>query len=269
MKCDNCGFECQEAYAYCPNCGANTPSTAGSQSPAARTILKALTDPLFLVICILMSVSCIMSFAAEGVPLIEILLTVFLWLTYAQSRKGIADAKHLRCVSGTVYAKYVLNYVAAALVLVVGVIFTVAFGYLVSDPTILETVFLDLVDEETYQTLVQVLPTVPSTLILVVFAAISAVVVVVNIFTLRYIHRFAQSVYQSIETDSLDLKHTTAAQVLLFIVGGASVITCLSALADGDISALVGSAASSGIAIISGLLIRKHLINEAPTAPEA
>lgn len=268
MKCTNCDFESEQSYAYCPNCGTKAPTAADSQSPAGQTILKVLTDPLFLVICILMSVSCIMALSADGIPLIEILLTVFLWLTYAQSRKGVADAKHLRCISGTVYAQYVINYVVAVLVLVTGVIFSVAFAYLAGNPEFLETLFLDLLDDEPYQLLMQILPTIPGGLVLAIFVLASAIVIVVNIFTLRYIHRFAQSVYRSIETGCLDLKHTTAAQVLLFIIGGATALGCLSALADNSISALVGSAASSGIAIIAGLLIRKHLTVREQQIPE-
>ena len=66
----------------------------------------------------------------DSVPLIHILITVFLWLTYAQSRKDVADAEHLRCVSGAVYAQYVIVYVAAGLCLLAGVIFAVSFSFL-------------------------------------------------------------------------------------------------------------------------------------------
>lgn len=129
MKCANCGFESEQNYSVCPQCQANTQS-----NPAAQKILCVLKDPLFLVICILMSISCAISLAADNLPLINILITVFLWLTYAQSRKEIADAKHLRFISGAVYANYVINYVIAGLVVILGVIFAVAFGLIASNP---------------------------------------------------------------------------------------------------------------------------------------
>ena len=101
---------------------------ASGRSGFADQLLPALKDPLFLVVCILLSISCLLSLSAGSVPLIDILITVFLWLTYAQARKDIADAGHLRCVSGALYAQYVIVYVVAGLLLVVGVILMLYFA---------------------------------------------------------------------------------------------------------------------------------------------
>lgn len=257
MKCTSCGYESNMDYSVCPQC-----QVPAQPNPAAQKILCALKDSLFTVICILTSVSCLLSFSGGGVPVIEILLTVFLWLTYAQARKGIADAKHLRCVSGTVYANYVIVYVAAGILLVLGVIFSLAFGFLANDPDFLETLLSGVTDGDV-ASMIQAFAFIPSGVIMVIFALGAAAVIALNIFSTRYIHRFAQSVYKSIEAGTLALKYPKAAQIWLYIFGGCSAVGCLSSLADGGMTAFVSGAVSSATPIIAGLLIRKYLSDEA------
>ncbi len=259
MKCPKCGFESELTYPVCPQCQAEI-----QPNPAAQRILLLLKDTLFLVLCILTSVSCVMSISAGNMPLINILITVFLWLTYSQSRKDIANAKHLRCVSGVVYANYVITYVVAGLIVVLGVILTAAIGYIVSDPLFLESMLTD-VTEVDLSMLTELLAVVPSAIVLVVFIIAAAIVVVVNIFSMRYIHRFVQSVYKSIEAGALDLKHVNTAKIWLFIFGGFAAINILSAEST---TAMVAAAADCATCIIAGILINKYL-SDAPALEKA
>lgn len=252
MKCHQCGFESELTYPVCPQCQAQL-----QPNPAAQSILKALKDSLFFVICILFSVAVVMSLAADSLSVPNILIAVFLWLVYAQSKKDIADAKHLRCVSGAVYANYVITYVAAGLVLVLGIICTAAFGLIASDPTLIEAMLADVADVD-LDALTQMFAIIPSTLILVVFVIVAAIIVVLNIFSMRYIHRFAQSVYKSIEAGVLKLKYVDAAKAWLFVFGGFAAVICLSSLSDGQITAAFSSGADAAACIIAGILIRKY-----------
>ncbi len=260
MKCTNCGFESELEYPVCPQCQAEI-----RPNPAAQKILSVLKDPLFFVICILMSVSTALSLMAGNLPLINILITVFLWLTYAQSCKGIADANHLRCVSGAVYANYVITYVSAGLVVVVGLIFTVAFGLILGQPGIFESLLSEFIDMD-YAAFAQAFAIIPSGIILFIFIFAAAIIVVINIFSMRYIHRFVQSVYQSIGAGVLKLKHVPAAKICMFIFGGVTAFSCLANLASTDLQTLLISASGSAVYIIAGLLIRKHL-SEEPAVP--
>ena len=133
MKCKNCGFEYGEQYDYCPNCGTQNAveqptkqpvAEAVSLNPVADKVMSALKDSGFLVLCILMSISCVLSLKG-GFPLINILLTIFLWLTYADVQKGFANEKHLQSISGTVYASYVITNVVSIILIVCGVLFGV------------------------------------------------------------------------------------------------------------------------------------------------
>lgn len=252
MKCHQCGFESELDYPVCPQCQAQIQS-----NPAAQSILKALKDSLFLVICILFSVSVVMALANDSLSVPSILIAVFLWLTYAQSQKDIADAKHLRCISGAVYANYVITYVAAGLVLLLGVIFTAAFSLIAGDPGLIEGMLADVADVD-IGALTEMFAIIPSAVILVVFAIVAAIIVVMNVFSMRYIHRFAQSVYKSIEAGALNLKYVDTAKIWLFVFGGFSAISCLSSLSDGLITAALSTGADAAACILAGLLIRKY-----------
>lgn len=253
MKCPNCGFESELTYPVCPQCQMET-----QPNPAAGKILTALKDSLFLVICILMSATCVLSMAADNLPLINILITVFLWLTYAKSKKDIADTKHLRCVSGAVYANYVVVYVAAGIVAVAGVLLALLSGFLLSDPSFLEMFVGELAELDQISNMIAL---VPSGLIMAIFLIVAAGMVVLNIFSQRYIHRFAKSVYQSIEAGNLNLQHANAAKIWLFIFGVLSAVGSLSSLADGNFLLTLSGVAESGAAIFAGILISRHLFD--------
>lgn len=264
MKCNKCGFDAAQESPFCPQCGERMTQLAAPRGAFADQILPVLKDPLFLVVCILLSISCLMSLAAGSVPLINILITVFLWLTYANAQKDVADAEHLRCVSGAVYAQYVINYVVAGLMLVMGVLFAIAFNILThSMDGFWESLLSEVSDTEMVASLMSILPSVSGAVILVVCAFCAIILIVLNIFTMRYLHRFAQSVYRSIQQGEYALKYASIAVILLFITGGVDVISCLSSLATLQFGSFAACASSGGSAILSGLLIRKYLETKA------
>lgn len=244
----------------CPNCESEEQIVAPVQTVADR-VLPALKDGMFLAICILMSASCVISLSMDNVPLIGILATVFLWLTYAQSCKDIADAKHLRCVSGTIYAEYIIAYVAAGLLVLIGVLFTAAFTFLTQNPDLLNrtlSLFTEM-DEVTYRIL-HTFASVSSLFILLIFLFVAGFIVLINMFTTRYIHRFVKSVYKSIETNTLELKRVNAAKICLYILSGFSAVSALSCL--GNPLQLLSHGSSCAITLLSALLIKKYFIAE-------
>lgn len=269
MKCTSCGFEEEMEFSFCPQCGAAatqelTESAPVAQvNPAAEKVLQIIRDRLFLVVCILMSVSCGVQLIGSGPNVLSILFTIFLWLTYAQGRKGIADAKHLRCISGTVYAQYIIVNVGAILMIVVGGLLGLVFGALVSDTTIVNEVLsafeMAPVDTAAIQGL---LGSVSGAVIFVIFGFVGAAMLVVNLFSNRYIHRFAKSVYTGVESGNLELKHTKAAYTWLYIFGIASGISLLGSLGDGDIMVIAGNIASCAMPILAAVLIKNYLMTE-------
>lgn len=252
MENEERSFEPQKEYAPCPEEEIITPVQT-----VADKVLPALKDSLFLVICILMSVACLTSLSLGNLPVIEILATVFLWLTYAQASKNIVDTKHLRCISGTVYAQYVITYVVAGLLFVFGIIIAVVFSFVLQDPELansIQSAFYELND--TAAILSGLLLAGSGILVMVVFAILAGLAILVNIFMIRYIHWFIKSVYKSVDAGILDLKYVTAAKVCLFIISGCSGISALSALP--SMTAVLYNAATCATCILAGLLIRKY-----------
>lgn len=222
----------------------------------ANKVLPALKDTMFLVICILMSVSCLISLSLGNLPLINILATVFLWLTYAKSRKDIVDTEHLRCISGTIYAEYVIAYVVAVLFVVVGIILAIAFSFLTQESTLMQDVLSAISEDIVSSSILNLIASVSGIILLVAFVFLAGIIVVVNLFITRYIHRFVKSVYQSVEANALELKHTNAAKICLYIMGGFSAVSALSYL--GSPLLFLSHAADCAVAFFAARLIQKY-----------
>ncbi len=269
MKCIHCGYESELNFRYCPGCGQASPDMPAVRNPAADAILPALKDTLFLVLCILLTASCVASLLNGAVPLLNILLTIFLWLTYAQSRKDIAASKHLRQISGTVYASYVISYVLAGLLILLGILFAVAFGSFAAMPGVLDEVTAELGQSlpGPVAGLSGAIASFSGVIILVVFLLLGVGLAVVNAFSLRYLHAFAQSVYQSIERGTLALKRTNAAQSWLIVFAVLYGISVLSGLFDGDFLMILSNACLCAASILAATVIRKYFLHPAASDP--
>ena len=264
MICRSCGFENGQDFSYCPNCGALAQSDPGV-NVAAQRILPALKDTLFLVLCILMSVSCGLTLISSGPDVISILFTIFLWLVYAQARKDIVDVNHLRRVSGTVYARYVILNVCAIALIVLGGLFALCFSALVSNAAFLNELMAELETEFSMydiQSFMQILPSVSGAIIFAIFALAGVLIFVLNIFSTRYIHRFAKSVYKSVESGKLELKHVKATYSWLIVFAVCSGLGLLGNLGSGDVMVTISSGASCAMPILAALLIKKYLLTE-------
>lgn len=257
MKCIQCSFDSEQDFRYCPVCGAEQTAQI-VQNSAAQTVLCALKDKLFLALCILVSASCILSLAADIIPLLSILATVFLWITYAKSRQDIADYQQLRRISGTIYAQYVITNVLGVLFMVVGVICIAAFDAIVES-----SAFLDVITQELGTDILPIAEltgTIWGAVFVAVFMIIGVLILVLNIFSMRYIHRFVKSIYQSIPNGVLELKHVNAAKVWLFIFGGFSGFSALTSVLGSQMLIALTNGIGCGIYIIAGLLVNKYFI---------
>ncbi len=260
MKCVNCGFESQENFAFCPNCSAPAVQEAQIVNPAENVILGALKDKLFLVICILMSVTTVLSFAGGGVPVLNILFTVFLWLTYAQATKNIADPKHIRGLSGTVYANYVINYVGCGLMFVCGILCALVFGVLAGNIEVYGALMEELGSfDEFTQNIIAIILSMSGWVIMAVFAVVGVAILLFNIFAIGKIHRFTKSVYKSLEQCTLNIEKANAAKNWLLVFGIFGAVSAASALMSGNIIGAVSSGCTAVAEILSYVLIGKYL----------
>lgn len=278
MNCKNCGFEYSEQYDYCPNCG--TPKAekqpTGEQSqtveavslnPAADKIMCALKDNMFLVLCILMSASCVLSLNG-GLPLINILITIFLWLTYADAQKGFANEKHLQSVSGTVYASYVITNVACGILIVCGALLGAIFGLFTNTPEFISEFEAVLREYDLSEfgveisDLPQALLALSGWIIAFVFIVIAAIGLVFNILGMRKIHRFAKSVYMGIMYQNPNFENPRTVKNWLLFFGICSAISAVSSLASGSITAAIATGCTAASEIIAYILIDKYFVEK-------
>ncbi len=258
MKCNNCSFESEQDFAFCPNCSA--PAGERIVNPVGEKVMAALKDKMFLAICVLLTVaSAISTFSGGGIPAIIILHTVFLWIAYSKVQKNIVDTKQLRNLSGTVYAQYVVLNVLSIILLVSGVIsviLTLVFGGLDLPESILAhfgDINLDISSA---------LVMLSGWLIFAVFTVIAAVMLVVNVLIWRKIHRFAKSVYQSIDTYTQNLQYADAVKTCLLVLGVLDAVSAGYVLVNGGFITAISNACLAAATILASQLVGKYLADK-------
>ena len=264
MKCIYCGYEAEENFAFCPQCSAQMPiQEAALTNPAENVILAALKDKMFLAVSILVSVATALSFVGGEFSVLNILFTIFLWLTYSQATKNIADPKHIRCLSGTVYASYVITYVLCGIVFVCGALVALVFGVLAGNAEVYGALMNELgsLDEVT-QNIVGMILSMSGWVITLICAIACAIVVLFNIIATRKIHRFTKSVYTSLEQCTLNIEKAAAAKNWLLVFGIFGAISALSSISSGQIVAGASAGCLAAAEIICYVLIGKYLTTE-------
>lgn len=305
MKCTNCGYEPEGTALYCAKCGAALPAepapatepanepvgqgftpaepapatepapaaepqtvippNAPIADPKSNSLLAAFKDALFLLICIFITASAGFSLLSGGLPLIEILLAVFLWITLYKASKNVLSVEHLRCVSGTVYANYVVTNVASVMLIVSGLIFGLCFTVMSGVPEF-NSSFQEGFQAGILESLPQLEPffsylslTVLGVVLGVIFLFTGAIMLVINVLGLRKIHRFTKSVYQGVGNPFFPFEDPHSAKTWLLVFGIFGGISALSSLGSGLFPFL--SAVCSAIpAILATLLIDKYVL---------
>ena len=266
MKCNNCGFEYEDSLKVCPNCEPNPLPVAISLNPAADKVSAAITDSLFVVMCILMSASCLFSLFVGGLPVLNILFTIFMWLSYAQARKGILDSTHLRSLSGTTFAVYVINFVSAGCIAFIGFICTFVLGTISQTPDLLEEI-KNAIELENPVIVNQAISIIANygVIIGVIIVIIAVLMIVLNIFSYNKIHKFAKSVYQSVDMNNIGFQNAKAAKVWLYIIAVFTVVSAVIDMQSSDfktLSYLISEICTALTAIFAGVLIGKYLQEE-------
>ncbi len=272
MKCNNCGFENEKGFEYCVNCGQPSKPQGTKEvepvslNPAADIVLPALQDKLFLALCILMTVSCTLSMLASGMPLINILITMFLWLTYFDAKKGFANEKHLQSISGTVYANYVIVQVCGIILLVCGALSLFVGIMMVFNGEgfdMLGEILQELDKTEFNAEFIAILETFGAFSIVIVAATlvlVGVIVLVFNILMMRKIHRFAKSIYQGIMYQNPNFEKPTAVRNWFIFIAVCNGINVISSITSADPIYILTSVCSMAISIVVISLLNKHIV---------
>ncbi len=272
MKCMHCGFEVADEFSFCPNCGkkqieyssdeqsSNLENLAVSINPVEDFMLRVLKDKLFLVLCILVSSATVFALANDSINIIGILMSVFLWLTYASAYKGIADTNHLRSVSGTYYANYIISFIGAILVLVLGLLMTFVFGVIATGNELMSSIVeeMEFAAGDTVADLLIGLLSVSAAWVFVIFALIGVGIILVLKFAVKPTHSFIQSIYKSLEKGEFLFCSANTAKTWLLISGilsGFSAVGCLLIM---NVSGFLSAGSTAAASIIGSILIKKY-----------
>lgn len=265
MICPKCGAENNAHSCFCEKCGVRLNATIENPTINDKNkfltrikIIEILSDKLFLVICILISVYVGLSVLLNSVNIITILMLIFCWLAYSNSKKGIADAKGVQHISGTIYFVYIMNYVLCGLVLLATFILAFSVNPINLNKQELFDIFSKNVAEKYYQILEFILNS--SEMVFVFGILIAIAILIFNIFGWRNIHCFVKSVYSSAANNSPNYKCCKEARNWLMFFGVSdSLIVLGSAFVTTFYVLLI--LPLPAVQIIASILINKHFVN--------
>ncbi len=124
MFSPNCGQQA-DGYAVCPNCGiqlgvAPAPQPIFTGTAVAAKYNAAFSDKGFFVATLMFTIATVLS----GMSIIPLLMSIFMWVTYSNAKKGKLSDSYLRYTSGCIFAQRIINWVGIGLFL----LFAAAFG---------------------------------------------------------------------------------------------------------------------------------------------
>ena len=250
MFCTRCGFECKKDEKFCPQCGnpiaaevknesANNSNVNTEQPPVytaqpvyavndntvAAKWVPAFRSSLFLTICILVTAAAVFSLPAGTMDVIKILFTVFLWLIYADAQRGKVTSNRLRCVSGTVCAVKVINWVLVGIFGFSGIVITVLFAVLgnaipLNYITSIESQ-IDMLDgiNKLLPYTFEIDITDVALIIGVLFILVAVIVAVFNACGMASIHSLTKSMYKAIDVNNFKCRKFSAAKSWLLTFG--------------------------------------------------
>ena len=279
MKCSACGTDCADSARFCTNCGnelatavtveETRPETERDSADTAfhaeefRTetnsfvsYLLGIDRRLFLAICILISVSTVLSL--PSFPVFKILFTIFFWIIYAKLVKGEVDAANLRCVSGTLFAEYVVNWCLIGLLLLAAVICLCSAGLIGSAAAVIPS----LIDGE-FSALTPILSgsfSIGVGVVFVVLLLIAGGMIFFNVSAHRSFHHFVKSLYKSAESGTNLIEKAKTAKgwmMALGIIVGIGAVFCLFGA---ELVGFLVSGADAAAYFIGYVILKKYFL---------
>ena len=272
MFCKFCGHENDDSSAFCVKCGKplsaapeNFEAAPPSLNPVMEKASSMIRDNMFLIMCILVTVSAGVGLLGGNFSVLTVLFTIFLWLTYSHSKNGFADGENMRRISGTVYASYVISIVVVALL---GVVFVVLGGIIalgfaggaLNLDNILNSVISEFsLDSDIVFSLASLSAVFISVVLVICFIALIAVFIV-YIIGCKKLHGFAKSLYQSVYSGRFELINVTSAKNWLLAFGILKAVGALGSIASFPL--FISAGCSAAVYFIASVLVDKYFIKE-------
>ncbi len=265
MKCPHCDYERTKAFAFCPKCG--KPSTRDPEPvvicPTPR-ILSFIKSDLFFIVCILLTVGVGCTLLSGGFNALTLLITIFAWLTYVGGRKNVVEHTHIKVISGSVYAIYVIENILAVLVILSGIVYSLLIlGIpLLSNFNIEEFITDELGPMIVVSGAILALISAMAMFLGAILIVFGIIMLIVNIAGRKKIHRLIKSIYKSAEAGEENFVGVTKAQPWIIIFSVLSIISAISYISNGNVFGFLSEGAFAAALIICNILVGKHLCNK-------
>ncbi len=188
----------------------------------------AFSDTLFLVICILLTVGAGFNLISGSIDVINVLLTIAFWLIYYTAKNEPSfNIKRLKFLSGIVYAKYVLCWVAVGILTFCGVLFMFLFP-------IVSNLYGNLLEDilSSYNDIASILGGAISLgtaaigiIAGIAFWIIAIGITIINIFYTKKAHCFTKSLISSAESGEFQISNAKYISVWFIVMGIFEVIS--------------------------------------------
>ena len=243
-----------------------------NMNPQGISPFNSLKDPLFLTLCILITVLTALSF-----NVITLLLTIGMWMAYVSASKNESPISGVKLCSIAVKIDYILTWVASGLLALFGFLFVALSGAMadgiyeiLTDSTLADIFesfgaeealeeFFETLDEIMFETgmgLDSFLQILSITLgIGLIIAAI--VCVIMNLVYTRNIVKFTTSLKNNLETRAPIVKANTV-KVWMLVLAILNGISTLGSISSAGMLGLLTSAANLAMFIIAYILMKKY-----------
>lgn len=260
MLCKKCNAEIEDGATFCPYCAANL-----TEGAPKNIITDMLSDKLFLVMCILLSVGVGLGVIAGSFNVLGILTLIFMWLTFSNVKSGNDIKSHMRGISGTIYAEYVITLVVTVIIGVCLLLCIFAFSFMGSEfYEEFAKGFAEGLDTSGVAADLSVFKTgkIAIGLILAIVFIVMAILIV-GIISTKKIHSFAKELYQCLDTPECITK---AASGRTWIIVSA-VFSGMSVVSDAGegLIAFLAAGCNTAIYVLAAILINKYLLSEQNT----
>lgn len=279
MFCPKCGADLGDST-VCPNCASKPYEqdefccVTEAETAHPGILRAAFSDPLFLVMCILLSVSVVFSvFSAFSggtfsLPIINILFVIALWLVFASTKAEGAPLSPggLKLADGTTTAVFVIYWVIVGLC-AVGTIAgfalsasSTASGYIGSiiSQYIFENVYIDI------PFAISLFASAVFIVLAVVCVIAAVVMVLINLFLIRNLKKFIHSVRVSSDTGVEDIQKAQTVSTWLIVLAafnGISTLSALSGFSSSTAMSCIASLSFTALIIIACIWVKRHFVN--------
>ncbi|MGM9635573.1 MAG: zinc ribbon domain-containing protein [Candidatus Avispirillum sp.] len=279
MFCKKCGMQLPEGAAVCPGCGE---AVSGGFGYGAAAIKRMFSQPLYLAMCIVLSVAAVIG--VKGGDVFAILFAVAAWLTYgnAVSKSAPLKSGSYKFTAVLLKIQYIIIWVAVGLIAAVGLVGGILLVFAGNVASYLAGGALDYSSNlspelsKLVDTLLQFFlregAWIAGVAFILVMGAVAACAVVINLCFVKHFSAYASRLSDAVkngETDSVSLYDRSLSvrlMVLGILYGACSVPSLIVSLASSSASDF---ASNLSAACIAAAFILASVIVKAQPAPNA